>query len=185
VFAAYLGVFVIFFWGTHGGLGQFWDWSFPYFSDQLDMLFSNKSSAWTSANTGSPLGYASDYFLRFIVSMFSFFPPEFVRYGLLVIVFASGAFAMYLLARRHTSGWLAFLLGLMAFINPTMFYKYTAGHFNYMVSLTLFLFFLYFLFYKFNKNLRSAVITGLLFALLGFQIQFFIIGAIFLVILLL
>jgi hypothetical protein len=182
LFAGYAAIFAVFFWGVHSGVGQFWDWSFPYFSDQLDMLFANKSSSWTSANMGTPLGYASDYFLRFAISMFSFLPTEVVRYGLLVAVFAAGALAMYLLARRHTTNWLAFLLGLAAFINPAMFYKYTAGHFNYMVSLTLFLFFIYFLFYKFQKNARSAVIIGLFFGLLGFQIQFFVIAGIFLLV---
>ncbi|HET8671172.1 MAG TPA: hypothetical protein VFM05_11250, partial [Candidatus Saccharimonadales bacterium] len=74
--AAYLGIFVLFFWGIHGGVGQYWDWSFPYFSDHLDTWFASKSSSWTNTNMGSPLGYASDYFLRFLVSMFSFLPPE-------------------------------------------------------------------------------------------------------------
>lgn len=179
LFAGYIAIYAVFFWGIHAGVGQFWDWSFPYFSDQLEMLFSNKASSWTSANGGSPLGYASDYFLRFFVAMFGFLPPEIVRYGLLVLVFATGSVGMYLLARKHTSSWLAFLLGLAVFINPTMFYKYTAGHFNYMVSLTLFIYFLYFLFYKFGKNLRSAVVVGLFLGLLGFQIQFFVIAAIF------
>src|SRR5690349_7970965 len=62
---AYLLTFVVFFLGIRHGVGQYWDWSFPYFRDQMDTLFTNKDSAWVSANMGSPLGYSTDYFLRF------------------------------------------------------------------------------------------------------------------------
>lgn len=180
VLAAYLGIFAVFFFGIRHGVGQYWDWSFPYFGDQMGTLFTNKDASWTSASMGSPLGYSSDYFLRFFISLFGFLPPELLRYSLLVIIFATGALGMYLLAKRHTSSALAFLLGLLVFINPAIFYKYTAGHFNYLVAFTLFIYLLYFLFYKFEKNLRSAVIVGLFIAALGVQIQFFIIGGIFL-----
>lgn len=128
---------------------------------------------------GSPLGYASDYFVRFIVAALSFLQPETVRYGLLAGIFGAGAFGMYLLARKHTSGWLAILIGFVAFINPAIFYKYTAGHFNYMVSLVLFIYLLYYLFNHFRPDLRSAVIVGLFFAFIGAQIQFFVITAMF------
>jgi hypothetical protein len=182
VFAAYTAFFALFFWGIHGGVGHYWDWSFPYFNDQLGNLFSNKSSSWIAADMGSPLDYSSDYFLRFTVALFGFLPPELLRYGLFTGIFAAGALGMYLLCRRHTSVWLAFLVGLMTFVNPAIFYKYTAGHFNYLVAFALFIYFVYFLFYHFDKNLRSAVITGLFFALLGVQIQFFVIAALFLMV---
>lgn len=178
--AAYLLVFLLFFLGIRHGVGQYWDWSFPYFKDQLDTFFFNKSSSWVSASMGSPLGYSSDYFLRFFVVLFGFMQPETLRYLLLAGIFALGSLGMYLLARRHTSAFLSFLLGLAVLINPAIFYKYTAGHFNYLVAFVLFIYMLYYLFYKFKKDLRSAVVIGLFVAGLGVQIQFFIIGAIFL-----
>lgn len=178
---AYLFIFALFFLGIRHGVGQYWDWSFPYFRDQMDTLFTNKDSSWVGANMGSPLGYSTDYFLRFFVGIgFGFLPPEIARYFLLAVIFAAGSLGMYLLARRHTSPFLSFLLGLVVFINPAIFYKYTAGHFNYLVAFTLFIYMLYYLFYKFDRNLRSAVIVGLFVAGLGVQIQFFIIGGIFL-----
>jgi hypothetical protein len=180
--AAYVGIFALFFWGVHSGLGHYWDWSFPYFSDQLGNLFSNKSSSWIAENAGSPLGYSSDYFLRFFMAIFGFLPPELVRYLMLVGVFTATASGVYLLARRHTKPLLAFSVGLLAVINPAIFYKYTAGHINYLVAFAVFVFFVYFMLYKFDKNLRSAVITGLFIAAMGAQIQFFVISVFFLVV---
>jgi hypothetical protein len=180
VTAAYLFIFLLFFFGIRHGVGQYWDWSFPYFRDQMSTLFFNKSSSWIGGSMGSSLGYSTDYFLRFFVILFGFMQPETLRYVLLVGIFALGSLGMYLLARRHTSPFLSFLLGLVVFINPAIFYKYTAGHFNYLVAFVLFIYMLYYLFYRFKKNLRSAVVIGLFVAGLGVQIQFFIIGAIFL-----
>lgn len=177
--------FGLFFWQVRIGFGQYWDWSFPYFSDQIHNLFANKDSSWIAANGGSPLNYASDYFFRFVVSLFFFLPPETLHYLLLVVLFGVGAFGMYQLVRPYTSRWLAFLIGLLAWINPAIFYKYTAGHLNYFLSFALFIFFINFLLHHYRRDLRSNVIAGLFFAFLGTQIQFFIIGGIFLIIFLL
>ncbi len=178
-------VFGVLFWRIRAGVGQYWDWSFPYFSDQIHNLFSNKSSSWVSADSGSPLNYASDYFFRFFIGLFIFLPPETLHYLLLVGLFAAGATGMYLLTRPYVGRWLAFLLGLLAWINPAIFYKYTAGHFNYFFSFALFIFLLHFLLHHFRKDFRSSVVLGLFFAFLGVQIQFFIIGGIFIVVYLL
>jgi hypothetical protein len=177
---AYIGIFIAFFWSVRGGLGHFWDWSFPYFGDQLSTLFTNKSSSWISEDVGGALGYSSDYFVRFILSLFGFLPTELVRYGTLVIVFAAGSFGAYLLARPHTRHWLAFGIGLLATINPAIFYKYTAGHVNYLIAFVIFIYFVYFLLHYYRRDWRSAVIIGLFIAAMGIQIQFFVIGAIFL-----
>lgn len=180
----YVVIFALFFLTISGGVGQYWDWSFPYFNDQIGNIFANKSLSWTAAAGGSPLSYSTDYFLRFLISLFAFLPlqPETLRYILFVSIFAAGAFCVYRLADSRTGGLTAFLLGLTAFINPAIFYKYTAGHFNYLVAYTLFIFFIYFLFIKYKKDMKSAIILGLIFAFLGIQIQFFIFGFLFLVI---
>ncbi|HSX34938.1 MAG TPA: hypothetical protein VLF62_04810 [Candidatus Saccharimonadales bacterium] len=177
----YLLFFGVFFWQVRGGFGQYWDWSFPYFSDQIHNMFANKDSSWIAAGSGSPMNYASDYFFRFVVSLFFFLPPELLHYLLLVVLFAVGAFGMYKLVRPHTTRWMAFLIGLLTWINPAIFYKYTAGHLNYFLSFALFIFFIHFLLHHFRRDLRSSVIAGLFFAFLGTQIQFFIIGGIFLI----
>jgi hypothetical protein len=181
VLGLYVVFFALFFWRIHGGLGQYWDWTFPYYSDQASGIFTNKDAAWTAVSGGSPLGYASDYFFRFFMGLFIFMPPETLRYLLLVAMFAAGAYGMYQLARPHTKRGLAFVLGLAAFVNPAIFYKYTAGHFNYFLSFALFIWLVHFLVHRFGPRLRDAVVVGLLMSFIGVQIQFFVIAGIFLV----
>ena len=48
------------------GAGQYWDWSFPYFKDQIHNYFDYKSYSWKNFGFGEPLGYNSDYLFRFI-----------------------------------------------------------------------------------------------------------------------
>jgi hypothetical protein len=182
VLAVYTLFFGLFFWQVRVGFGQYWDWSFPFFSDQIPNIFAGKDSSWIQAAGGSPLNYSSDYFFRFVVSLFFFMPPETLHYVFLVLMFGAGATGMYLLVRSHTTRGFAFLLGLLTWINPALFYKYTAGHFNYFLSFVLFIFLLYFLLNHYKKDLRSNIIVGLFFAFIGTQIQFFIITAIFLVV---
>src|SRR2546421_3472054 len=76
VLGAYVVIFLALFWGIRGGVGQYWDWSFPYFQGQIHNIFTNQDSAWVAAKGGSPLGYASDYFFRFFMAAFGFFRPE-------------------------------------------------------------------------------------------------------------
>jgi hypothetical protein len=185
VLGTYVLIFLALFWGIRAGVGQYWDWSFPYFRDQIHNLFANQDSSWTQAKGGSPLGYSSDYFFRFFISLFVFLQPETLHYLLLVGLFAVTALGMYLLVRPHTSRGLAFLLGLVACINPAIFYKYTAGHFDYFLSFPLFIYMIHYLLRRFHRNLRSAVVVGLFMAFIGAQIQFFVIAGAFLVLFLL
>lgn len=180
VLGTYLLAFLVLFWGIRAGVGQYWDWSFPYFRDQIHNLFVNQDSSWIQSKSGSPLGYSSDYFFRFFVGLFVFLRPETLHYLLLVALFSATAFGVYLLARPYTTRWLAFLLGLAACINPAIFYKYTAGHFDYFFSFPLFIFMVRYLLRDFRKTLRSAVVIGIFMGFIGAQIQFFIIGGIFL-----
>ena len=160
------------------GVGQYWDWVFPYYPDQVGNFFARASDAWTRDANGSPLGYSTDYLLRFIISIFSFVPPELLLYGILVLTFVVGAYVVYRIGRHHTKPWLAFLLGLVAFTNPVVFYNFTAGYVDYLVSYTAFIYLAYFLLYKFRPDLRSAVIVGLLVVIIGVQIQLFAIAAV-------
>ncbi|HSX00250.1 MAG TPA: hypothetical protein VLH38_04405 [Patescibacteria group bacterium] len=161
-------------------MGQYWDWSFPYFHDQIHNLFANQNSSWIQAKSGSPLGYSSDYFFRFFVGLFIFLQPETLHYLLLAGLFSVTAFGVYLLSRPYTSRWLAFLLGLAACINPAIFYKYTAGHFDYFLSFPLLIYMMRYLLRSFDRTLRSAIVVGIFMGFIGAQIQFFIIAGIFL-----
>jgi hypothetical protein len=159
------------------GVGEYWDWAFPYYVDQIGNYFSRSATAWTETANGSPLGYSSDYLFRFGVSLFGWLKPELLVYLLVLALYTTGAYGTYLIARKHTKAWIAFLLGLAAFVNPAMFYKFTAGHMDYMVSYVLLIYMVYFLLYRFRSDMRSAIVVGLMLALIGVQIQFLVIAA--------
>lgn len=167
--------------GIHG-IGQYWDWAFPFYKDDLGNYFARHADSWTTIQNGSPLSYSSDYFARFVISRLQFLQPEWTLYLLLVCLFSAGAFGVYLIARKHMSALVAFVLGAATLINPAIFYKYTAGHIDYLISFVLFIYIIYFLLYKYEKNIRSAVTVGLLLGFAGTQIQFLIIVPLFLII---
>ena len=168
----YTGFFAVLLGQAARGIGQYWDWSFPYYAEQVGNFFGRASEAWTPLAQGSPLGYSSDYFVRWVISLFGWLQPEWLLYGLLVTLFTVGGFGVYIIARHHCKPGIAFLLGLAAFVNPTMFYKFTAGHIDYLISYVLLIYMVWFLLHRFRPNFRSAVVVGLLWALIGAQIQF-------------
>src|SRR4051812_17998073 len=89
------------------GVGQYWDWTFPYYADQIGNFFGRAAESWTRDVAGSPLGYSSDYFLRWAMSLFGWMRPEWLLYTLLLGTFSSGAYGVYLITRRHTKAWIA------------------------------------------------------------------------------
>ena len=177
----YVVTFAILLGRAWNGIGQYWDWTFPYYADQIGNYFTRSAQAWTEAASGSPLGYSSDYFLRFVVSLFGWVRPELLLFVLVLAIFTAGGYGVYLIARQHTKTVVAFLLGLAAFINPTIFYKFTAGHVDYLVSYVLLIYLVYFLLYHFRPTIRSAVVVGFFLAIIGIQIQFFIIASVLIV----
>ncbi|HEX6462190.1 MAG TPA: hypothetical protein VFZ58_02850 [Candidatus Saccharimonadales bacterium] len=178
--AGYSVSFLLLFSTIIGGAGQYWDWSFPLFQSDIANLFLNNAESWTMLKNGTPLSYSSDYFLRMIVALFTFLQPEHLRYILFVAIFSLGSYGGFLIMRRHVSAPVAWLLGLFAMVNIALFYKYTAGHFNYIVSYVVFIYLLYYLFYCYRGRLEHIATVGLLCALSGAQIQFFIFVSIFL-----
>lgn len=173
----YVAIFAILLGHAIRGVGEYWDWTFPYYTDQIGEFFSRSANAWTEAASGSPLGYSSDYFFRFVISLFGWVRPELLLFAIVLTLFVSGGYGVYLIARRHTKGFVAFLLGLAAFVNPTIFYKFTAGHVDYLASYVLLIYLVYFLLYRFRPTMRSAVVVGLMLAIIGIQIQFLAIAA--------
>lgn len=183
VFILYIFIYTIFFIPILKGVGNFWDWTFPYFKDQLPNFFLNQSLSWTNLNFGSPLGYSSDYFFRFLIYLFSFLKlnPELLLYFIILFLFSAGSLGVFLISKKRLNiGW-SFIFGLVAFINPAIFYKLLAGHIDYFVSYVVFIYFVYYLLFKFQKTFKSAIILGLVFAFIGVQIQLFIFTLLFLV----
>ncbi len=177
----YLVCYVILFVPIIKGVGNYWDWSFPYFSDQMSNFFSNQSLAWSSVGIGSPMSYAADYFFRLVISLFNFVQPELLMFFILVVACTIGSIVMYLLVKERGSV-LAFLGGLAIFINPVIFYKLIAGHVYYIIAYTLFIFLIYYLLERYTKRFVDVVVISLLLSFMGVQVQFFFFGFIFLMV---
>lgn len=182
ILAAYFIVFSLLFWQIRHGVGQYWDWSFPYFQDSIGNFFARASESWSRDNNGSALGYSSDFFLRFVISSIRFLQPETLLYIIVVSLFSIGSFGIYLISRNYTRASVAFLLGLAAFANPAIFYKYVAGYIDYLFSYVIFIYLVRYLLFKYRKDLFSAIVVGLFLAVIGIQIQFFVIVPMFILI---
>lgn len=184
VFLLFLIFFVVLFLPLIKGVGNYWDWSFPYFKEDLPNYFNNQYLSWTNLHFGSPLSYSTDYFFRFLVLLFSYtgLNPETILFLIVVLIFTLGSFGVFLIAKERMRGYWAFIFGIVAFVNPAIFYKLLAGHLNYLVSYAVFVYFLYYLLNKFERNLKSSVVLGLIIAFIGSQVQFFFFAALFLLI---
>ena len=174
-------IYVVLFAPILKGVGNYWDWAFPYFSDHMGSFFSNQSLAWSAVGIGSPMSYASDYFFRLVLSFFNLIQPEFVLFTLIVVACLVGSYLVYILLRER--GYiLAFLGGLVALINPAIFYKIVAGHLYYILAYVMCIGLIYYLIEKYKKRYVDIVVISLLLAFMGLQIQFFFFGFIILLI---
>jgi len=176
----YFTFYSVFFVPMIGGVGNYWDWTFPYYSNQIGSFFSNYSASWSSVGIGSPLSYASDYFFRLVILLFYFIQPEYILFFILVIAFSIGSIFVYKILKDRGLI-LAFLGGLVAFINPAIFYKLVAGHIYYIISYAILVGLIYFLLNIYNKRYIDIAVVSLLLAFIGLQIQFFFYGFIVLV----
>ncbi len=166
-------VYVTLFLPTIHGIGQYWDWSFPVFKSDMPNLYDYKSASWNESGQGSILGYSSDIYLRYAISHIPFLQPEYVRYVLLVAIFSLGTYFMYKISVRKLPAAYALLVSFLVLINPAIFYKLTAGHFNYIFSFTIFIGILFVLIRYGNNTYVKAVLLGIALAIVGAQIQFF------------
>lgn len=182
---SFIVFFLILFSPIMEGIGNFWDWVFPYFNNHISNYFFNNYLSWNNTNLGSTMSYSPDYYFRLIISLLGYTPfnPESILYWYLTLVFSLGAFGIFLICRKNNvSPILSWLLGLIVFINPALFYDLLGGFVNYFLSFVIFIYFFYFLFYFYKKDIKSTIIASLLFAFIGAQIQFFIMGGILLMI---
>ena len=165
-------VYSIFFYPIKNGVGQFWDWTTPFFSDQVPNVFLRQSSSWSSVALGKPLGYSTDYFFRILQSFTSLISPELAKFFLLVLSFSAGSYFIFQITKER-GRLLGSLTALAIFVNPLMFYKVNAGHFNYIVSFVIFLGLISFLILKYEKTNFHIICLALIYAFIGMQIQFF------------
>lgn len=155
---------------------NYWDWLWPYYSEKIK-IFSINSFAWSSvSDLGHSLSYTSNYLVNFLISFLSFFPnPE----GLLFLLLFLLAVALFIGSLKMR---INIIFTLIILLNPAVFYKLLSGHFYYLISLVVFIWLIYWMLYKYQKNIYSTFITGLFFAFIGVQIQFFVFSFIILVI---
>lgn len=168
-------------------IGNYWDWLFPFFHDQFKIYFTNEFFSWkNSVGLGNPLSYVSSFWTNFMKGCLFFFPlkSEYIFilvFLVLMILFVCGACKIISRLRSKNKSIVVLLLFATLF-SPAFFYKLMAGHSDYFISLIIFSGLIYFLLYKYQSSLKSAVIEGLLLALVGAQIQFFVFGSIVLII---
>jgi hypothetical protein len=168
--------FLLFFCLIYG-LGNNWDWQWPYFSDQLPQMVINIFSHWEVKGLGSAQTYASGALFPLLLTPIWFLrlPPEILLSLILTTIFSLGSTLTYLFVRRFDTGkTLAILLALAAMINPAIFYKLLGGHILYLVGFVVFIGLIYFLWFRFRDNLKSSLALGLILALSGVQMQFFV-----------
>ena len=183
--AVYLVIYSALLWSIRRGIGQYWDWSLPYYRDQLGYFFWRAADSWIASDFGSVMGYKSDTLLRWVASNLVIIPleMEYIIYGALVICFSLGSLMAYQLCRNFKISPLpAFLVSLILFINPAIFYKMVAGHYLYFISFNIFLVLIWFLHSQHKKTFNSHLALGLLLGLISPQLQFLIFGYLYLIV---
>lgn len=179
----YLAIYTALFWSIRSGIGQYWDWSLPYYRDQLGYFFGRAADSWITADFGSVMGYKSDTLFRWVAANLVIIPleMEYIVYGAFVILFSLGSLIAYQLCRHFKISPLpAFLVSLIIFINPATFYKMVAGHYLYFISFNIFLLLIWFLHSQHKKTFNSHLALGLLLGLISPQFQFLIFGYLYL-----
>ena len=173
---------ILFFQVVYYGIWYFWDWSFPIFKEDIWNFFAITESSWFSlTDMWQPLSYVSDYIFRFIIASiayYSWLQPEFFLYLFIVFLFSSGSYFLFNTFKKDNtkSDIITFLLSLVIFINPLIFYKLLWGHINYLFSYFIFIIIVLLLYKKKDSlySFREYSLFAILFALCWTQIQFFI-----------
>jgi len=180
----YLILFSIIISPAIQGLGMFWDWDWPVFSEQLKSFYTNYDHAWVDNGFGQPMTYNSGFYLRVILSGGAYLGlnPEVILYLLLVILISATAYGGFLFARKKMNPLFSFLIGSAVVLNPAYLYKLVSGHLFYLFSFAIFVYFIYYLHNQYKKDFKTTLVLGLLFGFVGAQIQFFAFAAILLVI---
>lgn len=176
----FLGVVVVLprFW--HGA-GNNWDGIFPYWREQIPNWLSSLLSSWNQTGLGGPVGYTTGTLASFVYYPLYLLhlPSELVLFSVVAGLLITTSYMSFLLIRREDSNQsflMAGSLALLTVLNPAIFYKLLAGHLYYLVGYMGFVGILLFL-TKARSSWRFAVGLGLLLALSGTQIQFFIFGS--------
>lgn len=164
---------------TPGTIGMHDDWAIPPFNEQLVRFGFDSYYAWQTQMLGFPSSYLSDFLLKHIIGLFALIGAngEITKYLLLALLALSGCSGYKLAKTVKIKQEGAFLSGLFYMLTPVIFNRVVPGYTNYILAYSLTpLIFSFFIKSVEDKKLklRNIIATGLLFALSGVQMQYFI-----------
>jgi len=173
---------------SNGTLGFFHDWFIGPFPEMISKYAYNGMQLF-DMNLGNKM-YPSDWLFRVLVIPFAFLGGETVSKGMLVFFITLSGLSMFFFGRRilKLGYYWSLIAGLIYIFSPLIFTRSVAGHIYYIVGYALAPFLLLFFckaLEEREKRFQYAVASGLLFGLIGVQIQFFIMIFMILIILVL
>jgi len=162
----------------HSIIGYYWDWVWPIFGNHFSHFLSSNLGAWSgTAFPDGPATYATGLYYYFSVYVLSWalpIPPEYIWWVVWGMVFVAMSLLLYRLFKNNIMFVAAFI------VSPVMYYKLMAGHTGTFLSLIFFVALLTYTLNRFQNRWRDYIIVGLLFAFVGFQIQYFVFAGIYL-----
>ncbi len=158
------------------------DWALDGIS--INQLWQNLSSAWNRGGFGQPINYATSSLISLITliggKLISIF--YFQRVYLFALLAIAGIASFYLARRLQLPRSIAFITSLFYVLTPVVSNKFVAGHLSYILAYALAPVIVG-LFLKGEKRklfCPAILIAGLIYALSGAQIQFFVMDIILL-----
>ncbi|MDH5266303.1 MAG: hypothetical protein OEW62_01340 [Candidatus Bathyarchaeota archaeon] len=163
---------------SSGTVGLFHDWSIGPFPEMI-AKYSYDGLQLYDANLGNKV-YPSDWLFRILLVPFAFLGGEIVSKGMLIFFITLSGFFMFYFGKTLKLSYFSSLIGGLIYVfSPIVFTKAVAGYVYYLLGYALTPFLLV-VFFKAQRNkekrLTYSIISGLIFGLIGTQIQFFIMG---------
>jgi hypothetical protein len=173
-----LAFMLLLFWPYRHGIGNYWDWTVPYFNLNFWDAILGKLLIWQGITFGQSLPYNSGMYWQLVLSaIYSIrIPTEYLVYlGLSFF----GFFTIWIVwktckPKKEKINFLYLLIAMASFLNPAIYYKLLAGHMNYYFSFLLFVVLIYYLLKKFKPTLKHYLVLAIILAFVGAQIQFFL-----------
>ncbi|MBN1618182.1 hypothetical protein JW887_02450 [Candidatus Dojkabacteria bacterium] len=172
---------------SEGHIGFIHDWALPRTQQESQMVLSKVFYAYTDRDLGTSPSYLTDYTFTLIIGTLGKLGISGTTVSKLIIfssVFLSGT-NLYIFLRRSLKAkpFPSFWAGLFYAISPYIFYKIIAGHIYFLFGYMILPIFGYFVERAFRsksiyKLITSSLIAGVLLSFAGWQIQFYIFGAV-------
>lgn len=178
----FLAIFTFIFVIFREGVGNNWDWNFPYFREHEWNLFVKYFSAWSPTGFGQGLGYSSSAYFGFVQAITGLFAQPEVAQAVIVAGLLGGSATVLFFHLRDRGKLLAITVAAAAVFNPAIFYKLLAGHLNYLFGYSVFICLITCLLTTLDTFSRKRIVfLGVLFGLSITQIQFLVFSLITLI----